>query len=60
MAFEPHRIKRSLQEMDVASVAGDHQLAIMPIRIFMSADQEFQGELFEDVIVGGVKIVIGQ
>ena len=26
----------------------------------MSADQKFQGELFEDVIVGGLEIVIGK
>ena len=46
--------------MNVATVASDYQLAIGPIRIFVSAYQEFQGELFEDVIVGGLEFVIGK
>jgi len=46
--------------MDAASVPGDHQLAIGPLRIFVSADQKLQGELFKDVIVENLEIVIGQ
>ncbi len=46
--------------MDVASVARDHQLPIGPLRIFVSADQKFQGEMFEDEIVGGFEFVIGK
>lgn len=36
--------------MNLNSIASDHQLAIGPLRLFVSADQEFEGELFEDVI----------
>ncbi len=46
--------------MDGAVVGVDDELAIMPVGIFVSADQEFEGELFEDVIVGGLEIVIGK
>ena len=45
--------------MDGAVVSVDHQLPIGPLRIFVSADQEFEGELFENVIVGGLEFVIG-
>lgn len=58
--FEPHSIEGRLQQMDAASIASDDQFAVGPLGIFMSADEEFQGELFEDVIVGGLEIVIGQ
>ena len=58
--FELDGVEGGLQEMDGAVVASDHQLAIGPLGIFVSADQKFQGELFEDVIVGGLGIVIGQ
>ena len=41
-------------------VGVDNELASGPVRIFVSADQEFQSELLEDVIVGGLEIVIGK
>ena len=41
-------------------VGVDDELAVRPLGIFVSADQKLQGELFEDVIVGGLKFVIGQ
>jgi hypothetical protein len=44
--------------MNAAVVGVDDELAVGPIRIFVSADQEFQGELFEDVIVGGSMFII--
>ena len=46
--------------MDGAEVGVDHQLAIGPLRIFVSADEEFEGESFEHEIVSGLKIVIGK
>ena len=58
--FEPHRIEGGLQEMDGAVVGVDDEFAVGPVRIFVSADQKLQGELFEDVIVGGLEVVIGQ
>jgi hypothetical protein len=58
--FEPHSVEGRLQEMNLAPVASDHELAARPVRVLMSADQEFQGELFEDVIVGGLEIAIGK
>ena len=58
--FELDSVESSLQQMNVAVVGIDHQLAVGPVGIFVSADQEFQGELFEDVIVGGLEIVIGK
>ena len=60
LAFELDGVEGGLQEMDGAVVSVDDELAVGPVRIFVSADQKFQGELFEDVIVGGLKIVIGQ
>ena len=41
-------------------VGVDDELAVGPVGICVSADQEFQGELFEDMIVGGLEIVIGK
>lgn len=58
--FELDGVEGGLQEMDGAVVGVDHQLAVGPRGIFMSADEERQGELFEDVIVGGLEIVIGK
>lgn len=46
--------------MNPVSVASDDQLAIGPLGIFVSADEEGQGELFEYEIVGGLELVIGQ
>lgn len=43
-----------------AVVGVDDELAVEPIRIFVSADQKLQGELFEDVIVCGLKFIVGK
>ena len=45
--------------MDGAVVGVDDEFAVRPVRVSGSADQQFQCELFEDVIVGGLEIVIG-
>ena len=44
--------------MDVVRVASDHQLSIGPLGIFVSADQQRQGELIEYGVVENVKFVI--
>lgn len=49
--FELDCVESSLQQMDVAMVSGDDEVAVGPLRVFISADQNLQGELFEDVIV---------
>ena len=46
--------------MDGAEVGGDDQLPIGPLRIFVSADQKFESEPFEDEIVSGLEFVIGK
>jgi hypothetical protein len=46
--------------MDVAVVGDDDEVAVGPRGIPVSADQERQGEVFEDVIVGGLKFIIGK
>jgi len=46
--------------MDVAVVGVDDQLPIGPLRIFMSADQKFESEPFENKSVSGLEIVIVQ
>ena len=46
--------------MNRAVVGVDDEFAIVPIRIFVSADQKLQGEMFEHEIVGGFKFVIGE
>jgi len=38
-------------------VGGDDEVSIGPFRIFVSADQEFEGELFENEIVSGLEFV---
>jgi len=43
----------------MAVVGVDDELAIGPLGVFVSADEEFERELFEYVIVSGFKIVIG-
>lgn len=58
--FEPHSVEGGLQQMDGAVVGVDDELAIVPIRIFVSADQKFQGEMFEHEIVGGLKFIVGK
>jgi hypothetical protein len=58
--FEADSVEGSLQEMDEAVVGGDDEVAVGPLGVFISADQKFQCELFEDVIVGGLKFVIGK
>lgn len=39
-------------EVDVGPDASDHEVAIGPLGVFVSADEKRQGELFEDVILG--------
>jgi hypothetical protein len=46
--------------MDVAAVGGDDEVAVGPLGVFVSADKKLQGELFEDVIVGGFKFIVGE
>jgi hypothetical protein len=58
--FERDGIEGRLQQVDGALVGVDDERAVGPVRVFVSADQKFQGELFEDVIVGGLEIVIGK
>ena len=58
--FELDGVEDGLEEMDGVVVGVDDELAVGPIRIFMSADQKFVGKLFEDVIVGGLEFVIGK
>lgn len=58
--FELDGVEGGLQKMDGAVVSGYDEVAIMPIRIFVSADQQFQGELFEGVIVSGLEFIIAK
>ena len=46
--------------MNGAVVGVDQQLPIGPVGIFMSADEKFEGESFENEIVSGLQIVIVQ
>ncbi len=39
-------------------VGVDDELAIVPVGVFVSADQKLQGEMFENEIVGGFKFII--
>jgi hypothetical protein len=58
--FELDGVGGGLQEMDVAVVGGDDEVAVGPLRIFVSADQEFEGEMFENEIASGLEIVAGK
>jgi hypothetical protein len=58
--FEPHRIESSLEKMDGAVVGVDDEFAVEPVRVFVSADQKLQGEMFEHEIVCGFQFVIGK
>jgi hypothetical protein len=58
--FEPDSVEGSLQQMDGAVVGVDDEFAIVPVGVFVSADQKFQGEMFEDEIIGGFEFVIGK
>ena len=49
-----------MQKMNLPVLGGDDEVAVGPQRVFVSADQKFQGELFEDEIVGGFKFIIGK
>ena len=42
-----------MQEMDGAVFGVDHKLPIGPLGIFVSADEEFESEPFENEIVSG-------
>ena len=46
-------VEGGLQEMDGAVVGGDDEVAIGPLRLFVSADEQFEGEAFENEIVSG-------
>jgi hypothetical protein len=46
--------------MDGAVVGVNDELAIGPLGVFVSADQKLQRKQFEDVIVGGLEIVLGK
>ncbi len=46
--------------MDAATVASDHQFPIGPLGIFVSADQQRQGELFEHGVVENLESVVGK
>ena len=46
--------------MDGAFVGSDHQFSNRPLRVFVSADQKLQCEMFKDVIVGGFRFVVGK
>jgi hypothetical protein len=40
-----HGVEGGLQEMDGSVVGIDDELAVEPVRVFVSADQKLQGEL---------------
>ena len=56
--FELDGVEGGLQQVNGTVVGGDHQLAIGPLGIFVSADQEFEGEPFENEIAGDLEFVI--
>jgi len=49
--FELDGVKGSLQQVNGAVVGGDDEIAVGPLRIFVSADEEFEGEAFEHGVV---------
>jgi len=49
--FELDGVEGSLEQMDGAVVGVDHQLSARPLGIFVSADEEFECELFENGVV---------
>ncbi len=49
-----------MHQVKVASVASDDELSIGPLGIFVSADEERQGELFEHGVIKSLKFVIGK
>jgi hypothetical protein len=46
--------------MNGAEVGGYDEIAVGPVRVFMSADEKGQGELIEDVIVSVLEVVTGK
>lgn len=44
--FEPHSVEGGLQQIDVVVVGGDDEVAIGPVGVLVSADQQFQCEAF--------------
>ena len=51
LAFELDGIESSLQQMDGAVVGGDDEVAVVPVGVFVCADEKFEGELFDHKIV---------
>jgi hypothetical protein len=49
-----------LQKIDAAPVASDHQLAIGPLGILVSAGQKFDGKLFEHGVIEMLQVLIGK
>ena len=45
--------------MNRAEVGVDDQLSIGPLAVPVSVEDEFEGELFDEVIVSGLEFVIG-
>lgn len=60
LAFELDSVEGGLEEMDVAVVGVDNELAVAPGRILVSTDQQCQGELMHHKIPEHVEIVIVQ
>jgi hypothetical protein len=46
LRFELDSVEGGLEEMNGAVVGVDDELAIQPVRVLVSADQQFQGKLF--------------
>ncbi len=58
--FELHSVEGSLEEMDVAVVGGDDEIAVDPCGVFVSADEERQRKPFEHVVVEDLELVVGK
>lgn len=59
LEFEAYSVEGGLQQMNRAEVGVDDQLSIGPLGVPVSVDDEFEGELFDEVIVSGLEFVIG-
>ena len=47
--FELEGVEGGLEEMNGSEVGVDGEVAVGPLRILVSTDEEFEGEVFEDV-----------